>query len=104
MFISFFNYLTLKESKCKFGEEEVEFYGVNLDKNGILFFTFLLITFIWYVFGFGRIFSGTMNDDPLMEDEVCRWYLYKLPFWITLMPIFLMIPMCFIICYYIDKE
>ena len=74
------------------------------DKNGILFFTFLFITFIWYVFGFGRIFSGSMNDDPLMEDEVCRWYLYKLPFWITLMPIFLMIPMCFIICYYIDKE
>ena len=72
----------------------------KVDVCGILFFTLLFITFIWNVFGFGRIFSGSMNEDPIMEDDTCRWYLYKIPFWLTLMPFILLIPICFVLMYH----
>ena len=82
-------------------QREFKFRG---DKFGILFFTILFITFIWYIFGFGRIFSGSMNEETMMEDDVCKWYLYKMPFWLTLMPFILLIPICFVVCYYIERD
>ena len=76
------------------------FNFMNEQKCDILFFTMLFVTFIWYIFGFGRIFSGSMNEDTIMDDEVCKWYLYKIPFWLTLMPFILLIPICFVMVYY----
>ena len=50
------------------------------------------ILLVWWVWGFGRIFSGSMNEDPVMEDPVCKEYLYRFPFWLTITPF----PMLFI--------
>ena len=57
-----------------------------------LFITIMfLITIVWWVFGSGRIFSGSILKDPIMEDPSCKWYLYTIPFWYTLCPMIIII-------------
>ena len=41
---------------------------------------------VWWVFGFGRIYSGAMNEETVMSDPVCKKFLYNFPFWLTLAP------------------
>jgi len=55
-----------------------------------IFIVVSVFLLIWWVFGFGRIFSGSVLEDPIMEDPVCRWYLYKFSFWLSLLPFFLL--------------
>ena len=76
--------------------------GRESEKNCVTLFLFgvLVILFIWWVWGFGRIFSGSMNDDPLLEDPECKQYLYDFPFWLSLLPfIFLFVGMFGFIAY-----
>ena len=64
----------------------------------LAFFGFLLLILIWWIFGFGRIYSGSMNRDPVMDDPVCKWYLYTFPFWLTLAPFALLFIGCLAGC------
>ena len=62
--------------------------------------------FTWWLFGFARIFSGSMLDDrvTMMEDPVCRLYLYKFPFWLSVFPfIFLFIGIFGALSYFMIK-
>ena len=53
---------------------------------------------IWWIFGFGRIFSGAMNTDLVMDDPVFKWYLYTFPFWLTLCPFVIFFLISFVFC------
>lgn len=58
---------------------------------------------IWWVFGHARILSGSMVEDPVMEDPACRLYLFTFPFWLCILPyIFLFLGVCtcfaYIVC------
>ena len=66
-----------------------------------IYYTFIgvsLVVVVWWVFGFGRIFSPArhpspdnrgMLDSPLMDDPECKAYLYTFPFWLVLTPFML---------------
>ena len=45
-----------------------------------------IILLFWWVWGLSRILSGSILDDPVMEDPVCKEYMYRFPFWLTLIP------------------
>eukprot|EP00092_Neocalanus_flemingeri_P002633 GFUD01002820.1.p1 GENE.GFUD01002820.1~~GFUD01002820.1.p1 ORF type:complete len:173 (+),score=13.58 GFUD01002820.1:265-783(+) len=70
----------------------------------LAFFGILLIILIWWVFGFGRIFSGAMNREPVMDDPVCKWYLYTFPFWLCLSPFVIGIPILLICCCCLNRS
>ena len=72
--------------------------SVNTNFVYYVFLIFLMIIMIWWVFGFGRIFSGAMERDLVMEDPVCRWYLYNFPFWLTLSPFIIFFFVSFVFC------
>lgn len=71
---------------------------VNTTYIYYVFLGFLSIIMIWWVFGFGRIFSGAMDNDPVMSDPVCKWYLYDFSFWLTLSPFVLFFLIVFVFC------
>ena len=76
--------------------------GRDFGENSLtLFFVGVsVILFIWWLWGFGRIFSGSMNEEPLLEDPDCKQYLYDFPFWLSLLPfIFLFVGMFGFIAY-----
>ena len=75
-----------------------KFFEVNTTYIYQVFLAFLVIIMIWWVFGFGRIFSGAMNEDPVMSDPVCKWYLYTFPFWLSLSPFLLFFLILFVFC------
>ena len=58
----------------------------NYQCHYLVLIGFLSLIIIWWIFGFGRVYSGAMNRDPVMDDPVCKWYLYTFPFWLTLAP------------------
>ena len=62
--------------------------------------------FIWWLFGLVRIFSGSMLDGgvTMMEDPVCRLYLYKFPFCLSIIPfIFFFIGIFGALSYFVIK-
>ena len=71
---------------------------VNTNFVYATFLGFLVIIMIWWVLGFGRIFSGMMDQDPLMEDPDCKLYLYTFPFWLSLSPFLIFFLIAFIFC------
>ena len=73
-------------------------FSVNANFVYYVFLGFLVIIMIWWIFGFGRIFSGAMNTDPVMDDPVCKWYLYTFPFWLTLCPFVIFFLISFVFC------
>ena len=97
-YISFFvNYMNRQQGDASGGE--------NDGKLGIRFLLLLFITIIWYIFGVGRIFTGSINEEnKVVEVDICKWYLYNVTFWLTLSPIVLLIPLFFIICYLFNEE
>ena len=72
--------------------------NVNTNFVYYVFLGFLVIIMVWWIFGFGRIFSGVMNKDPVMKDPVCSWYLYTFPFWLTLSPFVIFFLIFFVFC------
>ena len=50
---------------------------------------------VWWIWGFGRIHIGSMDEEPVMEDPVCKEYLYSFPFWLTITP-YIMVPVGFV--------
>ena len=72
--------------------------SVNTNFVYYVFLAFLVIIMIWWIFGFGRIFSGAMDKDPVMRDPVCSWYLYTFPFWLTLSPFAIFFLISFVFC------
>ena len=59
--------------------------------------------FIWWVFGVSRIFSGGIFKEQIHieNDVICKWYLFWIPFWISLLP-FLFIAVVFCVWCYRD--
>jgi hypothetical protein len=70
------------------------FLKISFDvQNDCLLYTICVLSailLIWWVWGFGRIFHGARLEDPVMKDPVCKEYLYRFPFWLTITP-FIMI-------------
>ena len=87
-----------------------------------VFLVFSGITVIWWLLGFVRIFGPAhrklrnsnssdlgMYDDPMMEDPVCKFYLFTFPYWITLVPfififLFIFLFLCYACCMCCDND
>eukprot|EP00091_Calanus_sinicus_P018127 TRINITY_DN4035_c0_g1_i2.p1 TRINITY_DN4035_c0_g1~~TRINITY_DN4035_c0_g1_i2.p1 ORF type:complete len:194 (-),score=21.88 TRINITY_DN4035_c0_g1_i2:110-691(-) len=84
-------------------------YNIDCDKRDCLLGLILLLVspaiLIWWVWGFSRIFSFSIFDDPVMDDPVCKEALFRFPFWLSLLPfimgftyIFYALCMCMYVC------
>ena len=50
---------------------------------------------IWWSIGQGRLFSGSIIQDPVMEDPVCKLYLFTFPYWLCILPYLVLFLGCF---------
>merc|ERR1719471_261742 len=75
-----------------------KYCGINSTYVYYVFLFWLAIILLWWVFGFGRIFSGAMNQEPIMSDDDCKKYLYTFPFWLCLSPFLIFFIILFIFC------
>eukprot|EP00092_Neocalanus_flemingeri_P006402 GFUD01006892.1.p1 GENE.GFUD01006892.1~~GFUD01006892.1.p1 ORF type:complete len:208 (-),score=19.25 GFUD01006892.1:242-865(-) len=74
-----------------------------------LFWGCLAIILIWWSFGFGRIFSGSMIIDEWEEsvftDPDCKLYLYTFPFWLSLSFFgFYILIACLFVAFYVSDD
>ena len=49
-----------------------------------------IILVIWWACGQGRMFSESMYEEPMMEDPVCKLYLFTFPFCLIILPYLLL--------------